>query len=149
MSCGDGATSNRSQADLEPVPSTPASLDVEVGTGENEFVPLSDGAQVELTYGKQGSYHIWTSVRLRDATVEQAQINVSMRFEDSGAAAGPPSRWPAEPLLVAGARIQPGMRNFIEQAPLVVGKRIILRAEVIARDGRHGAGERVVVPHGK
>lgn len=148
LACGDGS-SGRSPAELEPVPSTPPSLEVEVGTGEVGFAPLSAGDEVELVYGPQGGYHIWTAVRIRDVSVEQAQINVSARFEGTGAPAGPASRWPAAPVIRGEARVHFGMRTFIAQAPLADGKRIILRAEVITRDGRHGAGERAVVPQGK
>lgn len=128
------------------MPDTPASLDVEVGTGFAEFVAVADGAPVDLTYGSQGGFHIWTSVRIRDATVQQAMINVSSRFEAGGAPAGSPSGSAATPVLIDGARVQLGLRNVIDQASAVRGQRIILRAEVIASDGRHGASERVVIP---
>ena len=140
LGCSCGSVHDRTQAELEPVPSTPASLVVEVGTGDQEFAALLDGDPVELTYGTQGGLHIWTAVRILDAAIDRGQINVSTRFEESGAAAGPASRWPVAPTLREGARVQVGMRNFV-QASEVAGKRLILRAEVIGRDGRHGAGQ--------
>ena len=146
---GCGSSRDRTQAELEPVPDTPASLAVEVGTGVDEFAALANGEPVDLTYGPQGGFHIWTAVRMLDATVLQVQINISTRFEASGAPAGSASRWPAEPVLREGARVHVGMRNFVAQASEVAGKRIVVRAEVIAGDGRHGAGERVVVPRFK
>jgi len=41
------------------------------------------------------------------------------------------------------------MRNFIDQAATVSGQRIVLRAELIAADGRHGVAEQIVVPRVK
>jgi hypothetical protein len=146
VACGPASTSGSPRTELAPVPSTPASFDVEVGTGATDFVALADGDPIDLTYGSQGGFHIWTSVRIRDATIQEATVNVSSRFEVGGAAAGSPSGWAAAPALVGGDRVQLGMRNIIDQPSAVTGRRIILRAEVVARDGRHGAGERVVVP---
>lgn len=134
------------RVELAPIPDTPATLGVEVGSGQTEFVPLTDGDLVDVIYGSQGGYHLWTSVRLSDPTIQEGTINVSARFEAGGAPAGLPSGWAAMPSLVDGAREQLGMRNAIDQPSAVVGKRIILRAEVVTRDGRHGSGEHVVVP---
>ena len=48
-----------------------------------------------------------------------------------------------------GTRTHAGMRNFITDAAGVRGKGIILRAEVVASDGRHGASERLAVARSK
>lgn len=139
--CGtNGATS----AELAPIPNTPETLTVDVGGGILDFEELADGQEVDLTYGAQGGFHIWTSVRVHDVTVSEAQINLLSRYED-GTPAGPASRV-ATPLGEApgGSRIVFGLRNFIADAAGARGKRIILRAEVVAKDQRHGAGEKVV-----
>ena len=88
-------------------------------------------------------------MRTSDATVDGAQINVSTRFASDGRQASPPSRWPAALVLRNGARDHTGMRNFIDQAATVSGQRIVLRAELIAADGRHGVAEQIVVPRVK
>jgi protein-tyrosine-phosphatase len=42
------------------------------------------------------------------------------------------------------ARSVAGQRDFISDAAAVAGKRVVLRAEVVASDQQHGAGERIV-----
>lgn len=126
------------------VPSTPPTLAVEVGTGDTSFRPLVDGGEVMLVYGSQGGFHVWTSVRVHDPSLIEAHVNLSARHED-GSAAGPPSS--AAVRLVAGpdkTADATGMRNFIA-AKEVAGTFLILRAEVVGTDGRHGASERRVV----
>lgn len=149
--CGD-EINDRSRFELEPVPPTPAAFDVEVGTGIESFEEIVvDGGSVDLTYGPQGGYHIWTAVRTRDPSVEDVQINVSARYVENDASVGPASRWPAKLVLVAAGvgggsstRERAGLRNFVDQAPLANGKSIVLRAEVVSKDGRHGSGEQQI-----
>ncbi len=145
LACGPTLPSDP-RVDLAPVPSTPATLDIEVGGGATDFIPLTDGDPVDIIHGSQGGYHIWTSVRIHDTSVEEGTVNLSARFESDGARVGSPSGWAASPVLVDGARVQSGMRDFVDAPSAAAGKRIVLRAEVVTSDGRHGAGERVVVP---
>lgn len=130
---------------LAPVPNTAPTLSVEVGTGSADYVPLADGDPVELIYGTQGGWHVWTAVRVRDATVQDVRINLYARFED-GALAGDPSAVAArlDPANDA-SRTHTAMRNLIRDGNQARGRRVVLRLEVIANDGRHGAGERLVV----
>jgi hypothetical protein len=48
QSCG---TSAPSHDELVPVPSTPPTLQVDVGTGSTEFIALTDGESVDLVHG--------------------------------------------------------------------------------------------------
>jgi hypothetical protein len=138
---------DRTSADLEPVPTIAASLAVEIGGGLDGFEALTDGAPVALVYGPQGGFHVWTAVRVRDVSVEQVQINVSSRYADGRGPAGPPARWAAKLSPRGDVREHAGMQNFIANAAgEVVGARIVLRAEVIAPDRRHGAAEVAVIP---
>jgi hypothetical protein len=146
VACNSPARTDTSDAALAEVPDSAATLKVEVGSGNNNFVPLDDGTRVEVISGPQGGYHLWTSVRVHDPTVAAVQINLSVRFEDSGAAAGKPSRVAASlEFPKDGARDRVGMTNFVNDPNEVRGKRVILRAEVVAADQRHGADEHVVV----
>lgn len=144
ITVGACGTNGPTTVELAPIPSTPETLTVDVGGGILDFEELADGQEIDLTYGAQGGFHIWTSVRVRDVTVNEAQINLLSRYED-GTPAGPASRV-ATPLGEApgGNRIVFGLRNFIGDAAGARGKRIILRVEVVAKDQRHGAGEKVV-----
>ena len=142
-------TRGRDSADaaLAVVPDSAATLVVDVGGGDNNFVPLENGSSVDVVSGPQGGFHIWTSVRVHDPSVSLVQINLSLRFEDTGAPAGRASRVAAslDP-PVEGARVHVHMTNFVDDPQAVRGRRVVMRAEVIADDERHGAGELVVVP---
>ena len=129
---------------LATIPDAAPTLPVDVGGGMLDFEELADGQDVDLVYGRQGGFHIWTSVRVHDVTIGEAQINLYARYED-GALAGNPSRVATalgeEP---GGKRVVWGLRNFITDAAGARGKRIVLRAEVVASGDRHGAGEKLV-----
>lgn len=141
VSCG---TNGPTSAELVPVPSTPPTFVVEVGTGFIEFEELADGQEVDLAYGPQGGFHIWTAVRVRDVTVGEAQINLLSRYED-GTSAGPPSRV-AVPLVEGpgGTRAVTGLRNFIGDAAGARGKRIIFarRGDRVGATARRGREDR-------
>jgi len=125
---------------LADVPPTPSTLAVEVGTGTKSFVPAPADSPVDLTYGPQGGFHIWTAVRVRDALATSVQVNLSARLDD-GSLVGPRSRAATtlEPQL-DGSATAVGLRNYVENASELRGKRVTLEAEVIAADQRHGAG---------
>jgi hypothetical protein len=115
-----------------------------VGTGPTDFVELADGDPVVLASGGQGGYHVWTAIRVHDARITDARVNLSARFED-GTSAGPSSSAAtALSVLGDGSRGAAGLRDFIDRPDLVLGKRVVLRVEVIASDQRHGAAEKVV-----
>ena len=144
----DGACSSTAEDPtfvLAPVPNTPASLQVEVGTGAVTFTPLAENDPVDLTYGPQGGFHIWTAVRIKNTTARSVQVNLRAVLDD-GTLAGPPSH-AAAPLEVQadGTSVAVGLRNFIENTAEKKGRRLTLKAEVIASDQTHGAGERTVL----
>ena len=132
---------------LAPIPNTPPTLTVEVGTGSVDYVPLAEGDRVELTHGSQGGWHIWTGAKVHDPSLPDARMNLFARFADTGELAGDPSSVAVrlDP-MPDGSRGNAGMRNFIRDPLAVIGKRLVLRVEVVADDGRHGEGERTVVP---
>lgn len=131
---------------LAPIPNTPPTLTVEVGTGFIDYVPLADGDGIEIVHGSQGGWHVWTGVKVPDASVQDVRINLFTRFADGGQPAGDASSVAASlgPTL-DGARANAGMRNFITDGNTIHGKELVLRVEVVANDGRHGVGERRVV----
>ena len=133
------------QPELAPVPPTATTFDVEVGTGTSDYQPIADGAEVDLVRGTQGGWHIWTAFRVDGAALQDVRVNLFARFND-GTSAGEPSSI----ALLLGARADgeqthSGMRDFIYDGNQARGRRIVLRVEVIAGDGRHGAGERTVL----
>ena len=123
-------------------------LRMEIGTGIGEFVALADGDPVEVIFGAQGGYHIWTAVLVWGiGTDEPVRIRLTARLEAGGTAVGPAS----EPRVLLGspnaegARARSGLFNFIDDPEVIRSKRTILRAEVSAC-GMSGADERVVTP---
>ena len=140
MGCG-----RDSPARLATVPDTPETLPVEIGTGDTGFLPLTDGEDAFIVFGPQGGWHIWTAVRVRDESVVEAEINLSVRFAGDGTPAGKASSVATGLKLKDGARERAGMTNFLANALAVRGQRVVLRTEVIAADGRHGSDERTVV----
>ena len=146
VSCACGNGEHTPDPGLAPIPDSQASLTVDVGTGSSEWVPLNDGDMVPIVAGPQGGFHVWTSIHVHDASVDTARINVTARIEATGEAAGNPSSVAAALSLTAdGLREKVGMRDLIASPSAVTGKRVVLRVEAVTDDGRHGAGERVVV----
>ena len=146
LSCG---TNGSATPELVAVPATPATLRVEVGTGISEFVELADGDPVNLVYGSQGGYHVWTAIRVHDERVTDVQVNLMTRFED-GTPAGPATRT-AVSLSPPhdGVRTAVGLRDFLENGAGLGGRRFFLRVEVVAGDQQHGEAEKLVTARGK
>lgn len=123
-----------------------AELRLEVGTGVELYEPLSDGAPVDVVLGPQGGFHIWTSVRVHDPSIDLARIDLSARFADDGRAAGSPSSVTASLVAVGGAREHAGMTNFVANPESVRGRPVVLHVDVFVKDGRRGSAERTVLP---
>jgi hypothetical protein len=143
--CGcDAGGGDSSQSAVTTAPSTPASLDVQLGTGTGGFEPLVAGTTITEVHGPQGGQHVWTSLRLSDAGFDTAHVNLSARFADTGEPAGDASGWDiglSTPM--DGDRTYAGLRNYV--APLSAPRAVVLRLEIVAPDGRHGADERTVM----
>jgi hypothetical protein len=56
---------------------------VEVGTGERAFVPITPGQDVEMTFGPQGGWHFWTAVRANH-TPQFVQLVIDVTHLASG-----------------------------------------------------------------
>ena len=52
---------------------------ISLGTGHNSFEALNDGDGVEMTYGPQGGWHIWGSIR---ATNTRNVIKINYKVRD-------------------------------------------------------------------
>ena len=132
------------QTDIADVPKTPSSIVVELGVGESSFGVIADGTPVSMTHGPQGGQHVWASVRLRDEGFGFVQVNLTSRYVDTGELAGESSGWMAElSTPMEGMRTHAGMKNYVSS--LTRPRLVLLRAEVVTPDGRHGADERTVM----
>jgi hypothetical protein len=96
-SCGDASMSNATDtpdgsiADSQPisgdsgVPRTPGPpLQIELGTGDSEFMPLEHGDLVPLHYGPQGGYHLWMALRVHEGSAGSLRLNIQL-IDDQGA----------------------------------------------------------------
>ncbi len=52
---------------------------IAVGTGRDEFIPITAGDRIEMTYGPQGGWHIWGSIQAKNT---RNVIVVRMEVED-------------------------------------------------------------------
>jgi hypothetical protein len=50
---------------------------VALGTGQQDFLPVTDGETVNLEKGPQGGHHIWTAVRMRNLKQSGTTTTVS------------------------------------------------------------------------
>lgn len=67
-----------------------ASVECEVGTGVDGFVPIEPGDEVMLIAGPQGGYHVFTSVRLRGIALRDSlRVTVTLRRASDGQYLGP------------------------------------------------------------
>ncbi len=143
--CGcDAAGGRATEASVVQVPTTAATLDVELGTGTDGFHALGAQQSVSMVHGPQGGQHVWVSLRIKDAGFDTARVNLSARYSENGAPAGEASGWIADlSVPMDGVRTHAGMKDYVSgvASPRVV----ILRAEVVAPDGRHGVDERAIM----
>jgi hypothetical protein len=139
--CGPGPS-----ADQGPVaiPATPATLAVDLGTGTDAFAALADGGAVSVVTGPQGGHHIWVAVRVHDTTVTDVKMNLTATEED-GFGAGEVATVAVTLLPDGDARTITGERLFVDSFHLDAGQRLVLHADVVATDGRHGSARRLVV----
>lgn len=55
---GDTSTT---ETDVDPCD---ASVGATIGTGEASFIALAEGDEIDLTWGAQGGFHLWTAAKL-------------------------------------------------------------------------------------
>lgn len=119
-----------------------STLSVELGTGSAFFAPLSNGDAVAMIRGKQGYQHVWISVRVR-SVAQSAMVTISTRRQDG--------RWTGPDVTAAvsldtvdggSGTEKVGLTGLLDYG--AIGQSIVVRVEVRAADGRHGADERAI-----
>lgn len=58
--------------------------ELEVGTGDYLFVPLAEAQEVELVFGPQGGYHVWTSLRASGLEPRRVRMELDTVPVDGG-----------------------------------------------------------------
>jgi hypothetical protein len=74
---GDGHTGDSAEV------TDPCAPAVEIGTGEDIFVDLADGAPLMMVHGPQGGWHMLASVRVT-GTLPEVHIQYEIEHEPSG-----------------------------------------------------------------
>jgi hypothetical protein len=68
VACTDGGGTSTTGETGDTLGACELPFGVELGTGQSTFEPLADGDPLELTYGEQGGWHLWTSAKLQGLT---------------------------------------------------------------------------------
>lgn len=121
-----------------------SSLQVQVGIGERGmFQPARDGETLRLQRGCQGSQHIFTSLHIQPVAPGPLQVSVTvLRQADAAVVSTPLSlRLASEPTSDPQAVQITGLTPVIEVPRDVLGREVLIRAQVEASDGARGEGQ--------
>ena len=118
---------------------------VELGTGEWEFVPLVDEQPVELIFGVQGGYHVWTSFRAEGLDPEDVMLEVETQRADESR---PPelSRVPVDFEMVDGTAELLGWPAILGDPGCALGDMLRIRVTLTDAHGVAATDERYVLP---
>jgi hypothetical protein len=144
---GDAAESGCDPAD--PCACEPAA--VEVGGGEDAFVPVSDGAEAVMVHGPQGGWHVLASARFAN-TSETVTIHYTIEVPSLGAVVS--DNVYKVYMLRDGecGGYYPAMYGYLNVTDLVsgdadtppeilAGEELVLRLDVVDFDGREASDE--------
>jgi hypothetical protein len=129
-------------------PGDPPFAEVEVGTGEDGFLPVADGEEVPLVLGPQGGgrlegYHVTSAVRTRGLERRQARVTFRL-LDEAGAEVGAQVR--VFDLERRGEdAVAYGVRPRVADCCRVAGRPMSLEVEVEDQAGRTGRDARRVV----
>lgn len=70
-------------------PANAGAPEVIVGTGQNDYFPLSDGQTVQAQAGPQGGHHIWIAVRMQNLKQSSSTTTVTATQPGTGATVAP------------------------------------------------------------
>lgn len=119
---------------------------VELGTGEWEFVPLEDEAEVELVLGAQGGYHVWTSFRAEGLSPEDVTLEIETQPAD-GSLPAERSRVPVDLEAADDGTLElVGWPAILSEPGCVVDRMLRLRVTLTDARGATASDERYVLP---
>ena len=118
---------------------------VELGTGEWEFVPLVDEQPVELIFGVQGGYHVWTSFRAEGLDPEDVMLEIETQRADESR---PPerSRVPVDFEMHDGTAELLGWPAILAEPGCVLDEMLRIRVTLTDTHGVIATDERYVLP---
>jgi hypothetical protein len=127
----------------------PGLATLELGTGSWRFEPLEDGQNVELVHGAQGGWHIWISLKVSGAAVDQPTVTLSMEPVDASRPAQDTSLPLAfDPPNEQGESKLIGFTGILNDPSCLVGELIRVRASLTTVDGEELSDVREVVVQG-
>lgn len=124
------------------------SMEVEVGTGQFEFVPIADGGLVDIVCGPQGGQHIWVSARARNFDPRAANLQVSIVRMDNGMVVCGQQLREVDFLPAMGFNEYTGIACFVPDPDVIRGQPVRLDGVVTDRAGRDGGASAFFVPTG-
>lgn len=65
---------------------------VQVGTGETDYLPVTDGQAIQMEQGPQGGHHVWVAVRQQNLAQALSTTSISSTQPGTGLA-GPDVRF--------------------------------------------------------
>lgn len=126
---------------------------IEVGTGQFDYEPVTEGQELPIVEGPQGGYHVWLGLRARNLDPRNLRIDSQLFDAESDDTGAPPEKV-GEPFFFfvrlfdddeMGVYRTAGLPHQVERNR-VRDKRLRLEVLVTDRDGRTATGDMVIVP---
>lgn len=120
---------------------------VTVGEGQADYLPLAQGAVVQVEAGPQGGHHVWVAVRMKNLTQSGSVTSVTGHLPELGYDVGPFNViFTFDPdeggyCKLYGLRFQLDTEHPIEE---MLGKTLEISVSVKDKDGDVGTGSQTV-----
>jgi hypothetical protein len=124
---------------------TPPPQNCEVGTGEQAFIPLTDGAEVPISQGQQGGYHVFTSVRVHDIAPGVFGLRATVALAADGSMLGDGITLFQEYPATGGDIDAVGLTNFLTDPNDARDQEVIVAVDVVDAKGAVCHDERTVI----
>lgn len=126
-----------------------SNLSVEVGTGTTGFEPLVDGAELPLTHGAQGGWHMWISARVGGLVGDTASIEIAHQpADESEPEVVTRAGTSFDPADAEGRRATLGWQAILTDPSCSVGRLHRVRVTVTTASGARASAECEVIPTG-
>ena len=121
---------------------------LELGTGTARFIPLTDGAEVEMIHGAQGGWHVWVSVRAEGLAQGLGSLEIEHGPADGSA---PPQHTRVgvmfDPPDAQGRRSSLGWTAVFDNPACQQDRLYRIRVTLTTASGQRLEDERDVLPH--
>jgi hypothetical protein len=125
----------------------PTEARLELGTGTARFVPITDGAELEMIHGAQGGWHVWVSVRAEGITQGTGTLEIEHGPADGSA---PMQRTRVgvmfDPADAQGRRASLGWTAIFDNPSCQQDRLYRIRVTLTTASGQRLSDERDVMP---